>query len=83
MDEHTILADDENFGNVVVCPGGVVHVNLTHCSLKFVPEDFLKFSELIDKARRKYEAPQLTGGKPRLRLVASDADEQTTIDEKE
>ncbi len=83
MDEHTILADDENFGNVVVCPGGVVHVNLTHCSLKFVPEDFLKFSELIEKARRKYDTPQLTGSKPRLRLVASDPDERENIDEKE
>ena len=83
MDDHTILADDENFGNVVVCPGGVVHVNLTHYSLKFVPEDFLKFSELIDKARRKYEAPQLTGSKPRLRLVASDDEERKDIDEKE
>ncbi len=83
MDDHTILADDENFGNVVVCPGGVVHVNLTHCSLKFVPEDFLKFSELIDKARRKYEAPQLTNSKPRLHLVASDTDEEENLDEKE
>jgi len=83
LDDHTILADDENFGNVVVCPGGVVHVNLTHYSLKFVPEDFLKFSELIDKARRKYEAPQLTGSKPRLRLVASDTDEQKNIDDQE
>ncbi len=83
MDEHTILADDENFGNVVVCPGGVVHVNLTHFSLKFVPEEFLKFSELIDKARRKYEAPQLIGSKPRLHLVASDADQEKNIDEEE
>ena len=83
MDNHTILADDENVGNVVVCPGGVVHVNLTHLSLKFTPEDFLKFSELIDKARRKYEAPQLTGSKHRLRLVASETEEKKNIDEKE
>ena len=83
MDNHTILADDENMGNVVVCPGGVVHVNLTHYSLKFMPEDFLKFSELIDKARRKFEAPQLPGSKPSLRLVASDDEERKNNDEKE
>lgn len=69
MDDQTILASEENFGNVTVCPGGVVHVNLAHLSLKFVPSDFTKFSNLISKARLKFDAPAPEKTKPRLHLV--------------
>jgi hypothetical protein len=72
LSDQTILVDDENFGNVIVCPGGVVHINLAHVSLKFLPEDFLKFADLVGKAHRKYEAPLLTDNKPRLHLVPPD-----------
>lgn len=73
MEEHTILAKDETFGTVSVCPGGVVHVNLPHCSLKFLPSDFLKFSELVGKARLNFDnlAPR-ADGKPRLQVVPRD-----------
>lgn len=71
-DEQTILASDENFGNVAVCPGGVVHVNLVHLSLKFLPEDFVRLSELVNKARLKLEQKPPPRGKPRLQLVPSD-----------
>ncbi len=83
MADQTILVDDENFGNVIVCPGGVVHVNLTHVSLKFLPDDFLKFADLIEKAHRKYEAPLLTGSKPRLHLVAQEEDQDKNADPKD
>jgi hypothetical protein len=77
LDDQTILASEENFGNVSVCPGGIVHVNLTHCTLKFLPQDFVKFSELIGKAAVKHQAPPpQTGGKPRLHLVGSDASDK-------
>ncbi len=69
LEDQTILADHENFGNVILCPGGVIHINLTHLSLKFLPDDFVKFSELIEKARRQYKPPGLTNEKPRLHLV--------------
>ena len=72
MDDQTILASVDNFGNVTVCPGGVVHVNLAHLSLKFVPSDFAKFSELIFKARQKFDAPVPERGKPKLHLVSGD-----------
>lgn len=66
-----ILASEENFGSVTVCPGGVVHVNLAHCSLKLLPADFIRFSELIAQARIKFGPPRPTvGGKPRLQLVS-------------
>ena len=71
-DEQTILASDENFGNVAVCPGGVVHVNLVHLSLKFLPEDFVRLSELVNKARLKLEQRPTPRGKPRLQVVTSD-----------
>lgn len=72
MDDQTILASSENFGNVTVCPGGVVHVNLPHCSLKFTPTDFATFTELIGKARMSFEASRRGSAKPRLQLVSSD-----------
>ena len=72
MDDQTILANSENFGSVTVCPGGVVHVHLPHCSLKFTPSDFAKFCELIGKARLNFEAPRKESAKPRLQLVTSD-----------
>ncbi len=71
MDDQ-ILASEENFGSVTVCAGGVVHVNLAHCSLKFLPADFVKFSELIAQARLKFGPPRAMGGKPRLQLVSPD-----------
>lgn len=81
MDEHTILASDEDFGTVSVCPGGVVHINLAHCSLKFVPSDFLKFSELIGKARLNLgQRPQLGEAKPRLQIVPRDPQDSSPAD---
>jgi hypothetical protein len=82
LDEQTILASEENFGNVAVCPGGIVHVNLTHCSLKFLPQDFVKFSELVGRAILKYQAsPAQTSGKPRLHLVSSEATDEKSPDQ--
>lgn len=72
-EDQTILASDENFGNVAVCPGGVVHVNLVHLSLKFLPEDFVRLSELLSKARLNLEQKPPPRGKPRLQLVSTDA----------
>jgi hypothetical protein len=72
VDDHTILANDENFGNVSVCPGGVVHVNLVHLTLKFVPDDFEKFSELIAKAHVKLQHHRAPRNKPRLQVVSPD-----------
>ncbi len=71
MEDQTILANFENFGNVTICPGGVVHVNLSHCSLKFMPSDFVKFTELISKARINFDSPSRQGAKPHLHLVGS------------
>jgi hypothetical protein len=73
VDEHTLLANDESFGNVSVCPGGVVHVNMPHVTLKFLPEDFVRFAELIGKARLSYEAPKRSGAKPRLQVVSTES----------
>jgi hypothetical protein len=72
VEDHTILANSENFGNVTVCPGGVIHVNLPHCSLKFTPSDFVKFTELMGKARLNFDSSSRTSAKPRLHLVSSD-----------
>lgn len=72
MDDQTILASDENFGTVIVCHGGVVHINLPHCSLKFLPADFARFSELIAKARLKFDLPVRGDGKPRLQIVPAE-----------
>lgn len=81
MDDQTILADDPNFGNVTVCVGGVVHVNLPYCSLKFVPTDFERFAELIGQARLKMrDIPGATDGKPRLQLVSSKTDDLPSSD---
>ena len=81
MEEHTILAKDETFGTVSVCPGGVVHVNLPHCSLKFLPSDFLKFSDLVGKARLSFdgETPR-ADGKPRLQVVSREHEESPEPD---
>lgn len=72
MDDHTLLANDESFGNVSVCPGGVVHVNMAHVTLKFLPEDFVRFADLIGKARLQHEAPRRGGTKPRLQVVSTE-----------
>jgi len=72
LEDQTILATSENFGTVSVCHGGVVHINLPHCSLKFLPSDFAKFCELIANARMKFDAPRRGDGKPRLQIVPTD-----------
>lgn len=72
MDDQTILAVLENFGTVSVCPGGIVHVNLAHCSLKFMPSDFEKFCELVGEARRKFDLPRRVSGRPTLQVVTSE-----------
>ena len=81
LDDQTIISSEENFGTVAVCPGGVVHINLAHCSLKFVASDFLKFSDLISQARLKFDPPP-RGGKPHLHVISaekeSDPSERTT-----
>jgi len=73
LEDQTILASTENFGNVSVCPGGVVHVNLPHCTVKFLPSDFIKFCELLARARASYDAPPRSPGKPHLQVVTSDS----------
>ena len=72
MEDHTIIATEENFGAVSVCPGGIVHVNLLHLTLKLTPSDFEKFSDLIAKARLNFSRPKRTEGKPRLQVVTSE-----------
>jgi hypothetical protein len=71
LDDQTILASTENFGTVSVCPGGVVHINLPHCSLKFMPSDFTKFSDLIGQARLNFNTPA-RGTKPHLHVISSE-----------
>jgi hypothetical protein len=83
LDDQTILASEENMGNVTVCPGGVIHINLPHCSLKFLPSDFLKFSELISKARTRFDPPVRGDGKPRLQIVSTDSKNEPTGDDNE
>ncbi|MFH0960534.1 MAG: hypothetical protein V1897_17740 [Pseudomonadota bacterium] len=82
MEDHTVIATEENFGVVSVCPGGIVHVNLLHLTLKLTPSDFEKLSDLVAKARLNFSRPKRTEGKPRLQLVtsenASDDDTQKT-----
>ncbi len=78
MDDQTILSSSENFGTVSVCPGGVVHINLPHCSLKFTPSDFEKFSELIGQARLNFNAPP-RGAKPHLHVISSE--KEATVQE--
>lgn len=72
MEDQTILASDETLGNITVCPGGVVHINLPHCSLKLLPSDFVKLSELVSKARMRFDPPIRGDGKPRLQVVTND-----------
>jgi hypothetical protein len=78
LDDHTIIASDENFGNVTVCPGGVVHVNLVHVSLKFTPDDFSRFAELIARARLNSQHQHVPRSKPRLQVVTPDTSEGET-----
>ncbi|MBI5571786.1 MAG: hypothetical protein HY914_17720 [Desulfomonile tiedjei] len=80
MDDHTILASEDNFGNVSVCPGGVVHVNLMHVSLKFLPQDFVRLCDLVAKAKQNLDTPRTPGGKPRLHLVPSETEDDKTPD---
>lgn len=74
LEDQTILAIAENFGNVSVCPGGVIHVNLAHYSLKFIPADFVKFSDMMAEARRNFEPQRRTTGRPLLQVVSSEHD---------
>jgi hypothetical protein len=71
LDDQTILSSAENFGTVSVCSGGVVHINLPHCSLRFMPSDFVKFSDLIGQARLNFNAPA-RGAKPHLHVISSE-----------
>lgn len=81
MDDYTILASDDNFGTVTICPGGVVHINLAHLSLKFVESDFVRFSELINRARVTFGSrSQQTGGKPRLQIVSQERSDDEPSD---
>ncbi len=77
MDEHTVLSSDPGFGTVSVCPGGVVHINLPHCSLKFLPQDFGKFCELVARARAELgKSRSASSARPRLQLVTTDQDQR-------
>jgi hypothetical protein len=80
LDDHTILAVTDNFGTVSVCPGGVVHVNLPHFTLKFLPSDFLKFSDLVAEARLNFDAPKKSAGKPNLHVVSRDKSDENPKD---
>ncbi len=80
MDDHTILATEDDFGNVSVCPGGVVHVNLVHISLKFLPQDFARLCELVAKAKQNLDAPRTSVSKPRLHVVPSETEEERPPD---
>ncbi len=75
MDEQTLLAALKDFGAVTVCPGGVIHINLPHYSLKFLPSDFVKFAELVAMAVAKYEPERKPSGKPHLQLVTPQPEE--------
>ena len=84
MQDHTILASDINFGTVSICPGGVVHINLQHCSLKFVPSDFATFADLIARARLNFgKRPPLGDGKPQLHLVSREPQDSPTSEPEE
>lgn len=81
MEDQTILANDPDFGNVTVCPGGVVHVNLVHVSLKFGPSDFVRLCELMAKAHSSFDKRQRPReAKPRLQLVSSEDPEDSAPD---
>ncbi len=81
MDDYTLLAGDPDFGNVSVCPGGLVHVNLVHVSLKFTSPDFERFADLIAKARLNMEAkPPRHKGAPRLQVVPSESDKDSPME---
>ncbi|MFH0823917.1 MAG: hypothetical protein V2B18_14295 [Pseudomonadota bacterium] len=72
MEDHRIIANAPDFGNVTVCPGGVVHINLPHMSLKFVPSDFVKLADLIAQAHRNFQATSGPGpAKPHLHVVTT------------
>lgn len=77
MADEGIIASDPNFGNVSVCPGGIVHVNLTHLSLKFMPSDFERFAGLIADAQENLQerAPK-SSGKPSLRIVSPEDEDK-------
>ena len=75
MDDQKILSSDDGFGAVTMCPGGVVHVNLPHITLKFLPEDFKRFSDLISKARLNHDRPKKIEQKPKLQLVSAKTDQ--------
>ena len=75
MAEFSVLADEPNFGNVAMCPGGVVHINLAHVSLKMDASDFRRLSALIAKADQKLseQSPRLPGS-PHLHVVPSNSE---------
>jgi hypothetical protein len=82
VDDQTILATSEQ-GSVTVCPGGIVHVHLPHCSIKLTPADFVKFSELVAKARVNFDSKQRSGAKPRLQLVSTDTERESQSESKD
>jgi hypothetical protein len=57
----------------------VVHINLPHCSLKFMPSDFVKFADLIGQARLNFNAPP-RGAKPHLHVICSEKETETLQD---
>jgi hypothetical protein len=69
MEDHKTLAISEDFGLVTECPGGIIHVHLHHMTLKFMPNDFVKLTDLLNKARAQCDAPQKGCGKPHLQIV--------------
>lgn len=75
VDDQKILSSDEGFGAVTMCPGGVVHVNLPHYTLKFLPSEFERFSDLIAKARMNKDRPRKPDQRPKLQLVSSENEE--------
>ncbi len=76
MDDQKLLSSDDGFGAVTMCPGGVVHVNLPHFTLKFLSDDFERFSDLIAKARINLDPPKKIDKRPRLQLVSPDAESE-------
>ncbi len=84
MDDTKILASDPNFGNVSVCAGGVVHINLPHVTLKFLPADFVRFSDLVAEARgNAQEQLGQESGRPHLHVVhtKTDTDSESSPDD--